>query len=107
MKILPAIAAALLCAVCVTASAQPQRPFPPNTLFGSLKMGYYPEAQINGKDVRFTPGARIIDQNNTATMPGTLSGMVLIRYRLDQAGQVTDAWILTADEITQARSERR
>lgn len=79
------------------------RVFPPNTKVGVLQMGYYPQARINGDDVRFSPGARILDQGNRVVLPASLTDAVRIRYRIDPQGQIGQAWILTDDEIAQSR----
>ncbi len=88
-----------------TPAAAQVREFPQNTKVGVLQMGVYPLAAIDGKEVRFAPGARILNQGNAVVIPSTLTERVRIRYRIDELGQVSLAWILTDEEF--ARSRRR
>mgnify|MGYP001214786493 CR=1 FL=1 len=100
--LLLAIAAACLSGWATPAAAQ-VREFPQNTKVGVLQMGVYPLAAIDGKEVRFSPGARILSQTNAVVIPSTLTERVRIRYRIDELGQVSLAWILTDEEIAKSR----
>lgn len=102
--------AAMLLALAVTCLAgwpapavAQTRVFPQNTKVGVLQMGVYPLAAIDGKEVRFSPGARILSQSNAVVIPSTLTERVRIRYRIDELGQVSLAWILTDEEIAKSR----
>jgi hypothetical protein len=83
-------------------SAQP-RAFPQNTRLGTLEIVVFPRAKLDGKDVTLAPGTRIHDRSNLLALPGTVKGPVDVRYRLDTLGQVIEAWILTPEELRQAR----
>jgi len=80
-------------------SAQVQRQFPKNALRGSIVVGEPPTVELNGRETRFAPGARIRNQANMIAMSGTLVGAkLLVHYTLDSMDQLNDVWILTAAE---------
>jgi hypothetical protein len=83
------------------------RTFPDGTKVGKLTVGNYPEASIDGKDVRFSPGARIFTDMNTTTIPMSVPAGTTVRYRTDGLGQIERAWVLTADEIADAKAQSR
>ncbi len=100
-------AGVLLVSVTPPESAYAQtRDFPANTRIGVLRMGNFPEATIDGRGVRFSPGARIHDRANLVAVPSTVVEPVRIRFLVDPQGQVSRAWILTDDEIEQAARQR-
>jgi hypothetical protein len=79
--------------------AQVQRQFPKSALRGSIIVGEPPTVMLNGSETRFAPGARIRNQSNMIALSGTLVGAkLLVHYTLDPMGQLSDVWILTADE---------
>jgi hypothetical protein len=58
-----------------------------------------PIIQVDGKDDRLSPGARIRDRENRLVLSATLAGQTLYTvYKRDQAGLVGEVWLLTADE---------
>lgn len=58
-----------------------------------------PIIQVDGKDDRFSPGARIRDRDNRLVLSGTLAGKsVYTVYKRDAAGLVHDVWLLDAEE---------
>ena len=82
------------------------RTIPDEARLGRLRMGVFPEAAINGKAVRFSPAARILDRNNVAIVPGMVTDTVWVRYRTEPTGLVQTTWILTDDELASARRRR-
>ncbi len=81
------------------ASAQTSRPFPANALRGELVITQPPDALLNGRPVRLSPGARIRGSNNMLQMSGALVGQpLLVHYTFEPSGGVHDVWVLTADE---------
>jgi hypothetical protein len=78
--------------------APQQRTFPATTRAGMLDMGVFPEARIDGRDVRFAPGARILNESNVLITPASLQQAVMVRYRFDPLGLVIEAWILNSAE---------
>jgi hypothetical protein len=89
--------------LCLAAAlpAHAQRVFERNALRGELVLTAPPEARLNGKEVRLSPGSRIRNPQNLIQLSGSLLGQkLLVNYTLDGFGQVHDVWILSADEAT-------
>jgi len=58
-----------------------------------------PIIQVDGKDDRFSPGARIRDRNNRLVLTGVLAGKsVYTVYKRDGAGLVHEVWLLNEEE---------
>ena len=90
---------ALLMALAAAAPAHAQRVFQADALRGELQLTAPPEALLNGLAIRLAPGARIRNQSNMIQLSGSLLGQKLVvNYRLDSAGDLLDAWILTDAE---------
>ncbi|WP_162578663.1 hypothetical protein [Variovorax sp. PBS-H4] len=114
----PSIALILvaLCALTVPAAAQEPvqtqneaalggRNFPIGTLRGRFMVVNAPEIQLDGQAERLAPGARIRSGQQMLVMPAALTGQnVLVNYRRDAAGMVSEVWILTPEEA-QAKRE--
>ena len=102
MMLRAALAFALVVAGFVSADAslaQVQRQFPKNALRGSIVVGEPPTVALNGRETRFSPGARIRNPSNMIVLSGTLVGAkLLVHYTLDSMGQLGDVWILTPAE---------
>lgn len=93
-------ATALLLACFVALPAQAQRVFQSNALRGELVVTQPPQALLNGKPVRLSPGARIRNPQNMVQLSGSLLGQKLaVNYTLDPAGELRDVWILTDAEL--------
>jgi hypothetical protein len=91
---------ALLFAVAVSLPAQAQRVFQATALRGELVITQPPEALLNGKPVRMSPGVRIRNPMNMIQLSGSLLGQKLaVHYTLDPAGELRDVWILTEAEL--------
>ena len=59
-----------------------------------------PIIQVDGKDDRFSPGARIRDRQNLLVLSGSLAGKsVYTVYKRDGAGLVHDVWLLNEEEF--------
>lgn len=94
-----ALAALAVAAFIAPAAAQVQRNFPQNALRGVIRIGNPPEIELNGKDARLGPGARIRAQNNMIQMSASLSGQrLVVNYTVDTLGLVHDVWILRPEE---------
>ena len=86
------------------ASLLVKRDLPKAALLGRLLVQQPPEAMLNGQPTRLAPGVRIRDENNQIAMSGALMGQVFtVKYLLDSSGLVSQAWILTADEVWASR----
>jgi len=58
-----------------------------------------PIIKVDGKDDRFSPGARIRDRDNRLVLTGTLAGKsVYTIYKRDAAGLVHEVWLLNEEE---------
>ena len=54
--------------------------------------------QLNGQLAQLAPGAQIRDASNRLIVPTALPSDVIVKYRLDDRGQVREVWILTDEE---------
>ena len=80
------------------------RDLPKAALLGRLLVQQPPDVMLNGQPARLAPGVRIRDENNQIAMSGALVGQVFpVKYLLDSSGLVSQAWILTADEVRASR----
>lgn len=81
-----------------------KRPFPPDALRGKLTMTQPPYARMDDREMRLSPGARIMSDNNTVVRPASLVGKeVVVNYKVDGRGQIQMAWILTPEEAKEKR----
>jgi hypothetical protein len=105
-----------LCALTAPAAAQEPvqtqneaalggRNFPVGTLRGRFMVVNAPEIQLDGQPERLSPGARIRSAQQMLVMPAALTGQnLLVNYKRDAAGMVSEVWILTPEEA-QAKRE--
>lgn len=93
-------ALALAAAAMVAAPAAAQtRTFPQNALRGELVITTPPEARLNDREVRLSPGARIRNAQNLFVLTNSVAGTELVvNYTLDLSGNLRDVWILSAEE---------
>jgi hypothetical protein len=90
---------ALLVALVLSLPAHAQRVFENNALRGELVLKAPPEALLNGKPVRLSPGVRIRNQQNLIQLSGSLlEQRLVVNYTLDGMGQVREVWLLTEEE---------
>ena len=85
-------------AATFTASAQQLRTIPQDARRGEFSAGQLPVMQIDGKDLRLAPGARILNERNMSVTPNLVAPKSKIAYQLDGQGQVRTVWVLTAAE---------
>lgn len=67
------------------------------------KRGYLTHLQgnivsLDGKPIRLAPGGQIRGRTNLIVLPTALPPQSLVKYKLDQNGDIAAAWILTAEE---------
>ena len=80
------------------------RNLPKAALLGRLLVQQPPDVLLNGQPTRLAPGARLRDENNQIAMSGALMGQAFpVKYLLDSSGLISQAWILTADEVRASR----
>ncbi|MBO9706504.1 MAG: hypothetical protein J7474_13490, partial [Arthrobacter sp.] len=59
-----------------------------------------PIIQVDGKDDRLSPGARIRDRENRLVLSGALAGKTVYTvYKRDAAGLVHEVWLLNEEEF--------
>jgi hypothetical protein len=88
-------------AVCIAApaSAQLARHFPADALRGELVVTAPPQITVNKQPAQLAPAARIRGQNNLLMLSASLVGQrFLVHYTVDAQGQVSNVWVLTAQE---------
>ena len=92
-------------AALVTSPAQAQiRSIPPNAQLGTLTLGIFPDAVLNGKAIRLGPGARIYNQDNIIIVPSTQKDVTnVVAFVTGSLGEVVSVWILKDAEIRQLR----
>jgi len=61
----------------------------------------FPMIKLNGYSARLTAGARIYGPDNLLVLPANIPAGALVRYQLDQNGDVKIVWILTEEEARQ------
>ena len=82
-----------------------KRRFPTASLRGELIVTAPPDILLDGRPDRLSPGARIRNTDNQMVLTGSLTNQpVVVNYVRDPMGQVSEVWVLTADE---ARENRR
>ena len=76
------------------------RSFPDTAQRGVLEITTMPEALLNGKKVRTTPGFRLFDAKNRLVFAHTLQGQTFtVNYVIEPSTQwLHQAWILTPAE---------
>ena len=99
LPLLPSLLASVA-VVAAPASAQTlQRPIPATARAGILKMGVFPQAELNGQIITLGPGLRLYDLNNAIVMPASVQGKALrVAWQAGPNGEVVQAWILTDAE---------
>ncbi len=103
-RLRPRLAAAglALAVLAITAPAvhgQIARSFPDGAEAGRLRMGVFPLATIDGRELRLGPGTRIYDENNMIRPPAMVDGERKIAYVRGQIGEVVQIWLLTDAEF--------
>ena len=75
-----------------------QQTFSDGSVAGTMTPGQLPEVTIDGKTMRLAPGARIISAGNLSITPNQVPANSRVRYKTDAAGQVSQVWILPAEQ---------
>ena len=87
----------LLASLAVPAAAQ-LRTIPKDAQLAEIRHVQANIITLNGHQVQLAPGAQIRDTSNRIVMPVAVPAGVLVRYRLNDNGQVRDVWILSREE---------
>lgn len=100
----------LLLALTLAGAAHAQtqgqtRNFPREALRGEMTVKQPPYLEMDDRTTRLSPGARVLDEDNRLVRPASLINRdITVNYLLDRRGQVTQAWILTAEEKKEKRA---
>ena len=97
-SLLALVFAMVLAAGAAPADAQTLRLIPADAKRGEFSAGQLPVVQIDGKDLRLSPGARILNERNMSVTPNQVVPKSRVAYQLDGQGQVRTVWVLSAAE---------
>lgn len=78
------------------------RPIPTETVKARMDPPYEGQVGIGGKLLRLAPGAQIRDTHNRIVMSNAVQQPVVVRYQVNDQGDVARVWILTAEEAAQS-----
>ena len=108
LQALGALVLTLLVALA-TAPAQAQsRPIPDTARLAKLKLGVFPEAELDGKRVTLGPGVRIFSRDNMLVLPASQKDQTsVVAYVTGSLGEVITVWILNDAEVKQIRARAR
>jgi hypothetical protein len=70
---------------------------PDGSMVGVMTTQQLPVVQIDGRQQRLAPGARIVGANNSSITPNQVPPNSKVRYRVDTSGLVTHVWLLPPD----------
>jgi hypothetical protein len=91
--------APLICTLAMTAVAVAQvRQIPDSANRGSIVHIQDTIVEVNGQQMRLSPGAQIRSRDNLFIVPMSLPPGALVKYTLDGTGQIHRVWVLTAEE---------
>jgi hypothetical protein len=93
------LALAVLAIAVPVVHGQAARSFPEGAEAGRLRMGVFPVASIDGRELRLGPGTRIYDENNMIRPPAMVDGERKIAYVRGQLGEVVQIWLLSDAEF--------
>ena len=83
------------------------RDLPADGVQADLAALEYPYVKLAGKTVRLAPGALIYDDANRIIPPNTLPARAKALYKLDIRGEVRSIWLLTPEEITLLKNQKK
>ncbi len=89
----------LLAAALCAQPASAERNFPEQAKRGDMKAYKYPAMKIGDNIFRMSAGSRIYNEQNLIIMPASLQAQTApVMYILDMRGELSQIWLLTADE---------
>jgi hypothetical protein len=95
------LAAALLLAWAAATAAQQLRTIPAEARRGHIWHVHDMIVQIGEQRVRLSQAAQIRGASNTIVLPAALPPGALVKYQLNEQGEVHRVWILTPQEAAQ------
>lgn len=91
--------ALLVCALALPAAALAQvRQIPDGAKRGSMVHIQDTIVEVDGQQMRLSPGALIRSRDNLFIVPMSLPRGALVKYTLDASGQIHRVWVLTPEE---------
>ena len=87
----------LIATLAVPAAAQ-LRTIPQDARLAEIRHVQANIVELNGRQVQLAAGARIRDTSNRIIMPTALPAGALVKFRLNDMGQVHEVWLLTREE---------
>ena len=99
--------ALLICALLAPAAAMAQlRQIPDTAKRGSIVHIQDTIVEIDGQQMRLSPGAQIRSRDNLFIVPVSLPPGATVKYTLDGSGQIHRVWVLTAEEAAAPDRQR-
>ena len=95
----------LMISLTNAALGQLLRNFPTDSIAGKLTGFDYPMVVISRQNLYLSPGSQIRDANNLIVMPAALNAQGLVRYQIDNMGNVQNIWFLNPEEAELAQIE--
>ena len=95
-----ALAFLLIASLAAPATAQ-VRTIPQDARLAQIRHVQANIVELNGVQVQLAPGAQIRDTSNRIMIPTSVPAGALVKFRLDENGQVREVWILTPQEAQQ------
>ena len=91
----------LLTSLLAAAAAAQVRTIPQDAQRAQIRHVEANIVELNGVQAQLAPGAQIRDASNLIIIPTSVPAGALVKYRLDENGQVREVWILTTTEAAQ------
>ena len=98
IQVLLGLGAAVLLSGTLAAQTLSVRTLPEDAKRANLSHVRENVMSLDGRETRLAPGGQIRGRNNLLVLPTGVPRDSLVKYQLDQSGQLYRAWILTAEE---------
>ena len=84
------------------------RPIPEAAKLAKLKLGVFPEAELDGRRITLGPGVRIFNRDNLLVVPAALKDVTsVVAYTTGSLGEIVTVWILDEAEVKSIRARAR
>ena len=108
LQALGALVLSLLVALATAPAQAQQRPIPESARLAKLKLGVFPEAELDGRKVTLGPGVRIFSRDNMLVVPASMKDVTsVVAYVTGSLGEIVTVWILDDAEVKQIRARGR
>ena len=82
------------------------RPLPPDGKFAVVSAFPYPSLVVKGGTLHVGPGAKIYSEQNLFIVPSAVRVPANVLLRLDDRGEVSIMWVLTAEEAARYQGKK-